>query len=153
MLTDGVGLTQVHNWFTNMRKRHWAPVWEGRREPCTEFERRMANELRPAARASDPKPNDAPAVMMIEPTHNRATSGPAQEVWTTRSTELDASLAASTADLATGERSEGDANAAPAAPGAGVPLDSARVGEGGGERDAGTTASSNSNKRKHEAMG
>ena len=105
MLTNGVGLTQVHNWFTNMRKRHWAPVWEGRREPCTEFERRMANELRPAARASDPEPSDAPAVMMIEPTHNRATSGPAQEVRIAGSSELEApSLAASTADLATGER-------------------------------------------------
>ena len=158
-LAERTGLTemQVHNWFTNMRKRHWAPVWEGRREPCTDFERRMANELRPAARASAFEPSDAQA--MIEPTtHNRVMSGPAPEVWA--KTELEASsLAASAANpAASGEQSissaQSDGDAKASFPAGTVPH-SAPDGEFGGERDddAGTTANSDSNKRKHdEAM-
>ena len=140
-----------------MRKRHWAPVWEGRREPCTDFERRMANELRPAARASAFEPSDAQA--MIEPTtHNRVMSGPAPEVWA--KTELEASsLAASAANpAASGEQSissaQSDGDAKASFPAGTVPH-SAPDGEIGGERDddAGTTANSDSNKRKHdEAM-
>ena len=43
-LAERTGLTemQVHNWFTNMRKRHWAPVWQGKRAPRTDFEARIA---------------------------------------------------------------------------------------------------------------
>lgn len=42
-LAEELSLTemQVHNWFTNMRKRHWAPIKNQKREPKTDFEARL----------------------------------------------------------------------------------------------------------------